>query len=71
MLDIARDACAVAKEGLKARGRTDGFDGDERGFLAAVESTLEEGRTPAEEMLENYHGKWQGNLDNLFAEYSY
>lgn len=71
VLDIARDALAISKEGLKARARSDGFDGDERGFLAAVETTLDSGRTPAEELLDLYNGKWQGNLDNLFAEFSY
>ncbi len=71
VLEIARDALAIARDGLKARARSDGFDGDERGFLSAVESTLEDGRTPAEELLDLYNGKWKGNLDHLFAEFSY
>ncbi len=71
VLDIARDALTIAQGGLKARARMDGFDGDERGFLAAVETTIDEARTPAEELLAHYEGKWNGNLDRLFAEYSY
>jgi len=71
LLDVAREALAIAQDGLKARARKDGFDADERGFLAAVESTVAEGRTPAEELLENYNGKWAGDLDKLFEEYSY
>ncbi|WP_422021272.1 glutamate--cysteine ligase [Pyruvatibacter mobilis] len=71
LLDIARDALAIAQDGLKARARTDSIGADERGFLAAIEATLAEGRTPAEELLDNYNGKWAGNLDRLFEDYSY
>jgi len=71
VLDVARDVLAVAHDGLKARAHTDRFGADERGFLAAIEATLEEERTPAEEMLALYNGPWHGDLDRLFAELSY
>ncbi len=71
VLDIARDILKIAEDGLRARARMDRFDGDERGFLAAVEAIIEDRRTPAEELLELYNGRWKGDIRQLFAEFSY
>lgn len=71
VLDIARDMLAIAREGLAARARPDRFGADERGFLSALDATVAEARTPAEELVELYEGRWQGDLTRLFEEYSY
>jgi glutamate--cysteine ligase len=36
-----------------------------------LQAIAESGRTPAEEMLDAYHGRWQGSVDPLFKEYAY
>ena len=44
---------------------------DETHFLNALKETVDSGVTPADELLENYHGKWEGDLSRIYAEYSY
>ncbi|SUZ33095.1 Glutamate--cysteine ligase EgtA [Roseibaca ekhonensis] len=71
--DIAREVVAIAESGLKARGRegAGGMLPDETHFLNALKETLETGQTPADELLARYHGDWQGDLNRIYADYSY
>lgn len=71
MLDIARQVVDIADAGLKARGRKGNFDTDETPYLEPLKKTVETGRTPAEELLEAYHGRWNGSVDPVFTEYAY
>ena len=69
--DLAADVIDIANDGLKARNKTDSFGDDERHFLSAVKLVIEDGRTPAEELLEAYNGRWNGSVDPVFEEYAY
>ncbi|MRX49143.1 glutamate--cysteine ligase [Paracoccus sp. S-4012] len=71
--DLAREVVAIARAGLKARARPswNGMTPDETGFIEALEESVETGRVPADELLEKYHGEWQGDLSRIYAEYSY
>jgi glutamate--cysteine ligase len=69
--DLAREVLAIARAGLKARSRTDRFGEDEAHFLDALLTIVESGRTPAEEHLEAFHGRWAGSVDPLFTEKAY
>ncbi len=69
--DLALDVLAIAEAGLKARARAHDIDRDEAHFLNALREIAESGRTPAEELLDRYHGDWAGDLDRVYAEYSY
>ena len=69
--EIAADMLEISRAGLRARARPDGFGDNEEHFLVAVEAIVEEGRTPAEELLDRYHRAWGGNLDRVFEEYAY
>ncbi|WP_289042713.1 glutamate--cysteine ligase [uncultured Aliiroseovarius sp.] len=71
--DLAREAVKIAEAGLKARGRvgSGGMVPDETHFLNAVQESVEEGRSPACELLAKYHGEWDGDLKRIYAEYSY
>ncbi|MGE3626417.1 MAG: glutamate--cysteine ligase, partial [Hyphomicrobiales bacterium] len=71
VLDVARDVVRIATGGLKARARIDALGQDETHFLDAVERVVTEGRTPAERLLEQYHGEWKGDIDRLFAEHAF
>ena len=44
---------------------------DETHFLNALKESVETGRVPADELLEDYHGKWDGDLSRIYDEYSY
>ena len=69
--DLARETLAIAHAGLKARARTDSFGEDEAHFLDALFAIMASGRTPAEEHLEAFHGRWAGSVDPLFTEKAY
>jgi glutamate--cysteine ligase len=73
MLSLAREVVAIAETGLKARARAGagGLVQDETHFLNALKETVETGMTPADELLEKYHGEWHGDLNRIYAEYSY
>ncbi|EAR50361.1 glutamate--cysteine ligase [Oceanicola granulosus HTCC2516] len=73
MRDLAGEVVAIARGGLKSRARPGlgGMVADERHFLHALEDSLETGQTPADELLEMYHGPWNGDLSRIYADYSY
>ncbi len=73
MLDIAREAVALSEIGLKARARpgAGGMVPDETHFLNALKESIETGQVPADELLERYHGDWDGDLTRIYGDYSY
>ena len=73
MLDLAREAIAIAEAGLKARARpgSGGMVPDETHFLNALQESVASGQGPADELLALYEGEWQGDLSRIYAEYSY
>jgi glutamate--cysteine ligase len=64
--DVARDVVEIAREGLKGRQRFNGAGQDERAFLNPVAEVAESGVTPAERLLELYHGPWAGDASRVF-----
>jgi len=73
MHEIAREAVAISEAGLKARARpgAGGLIGDETHFLNALKESIESGKVPADELLDQYNGDWNGDLTRIYAEYSY
>ncbi|WP_270727036.1 glutamate--cysteine ligase [Shimia sp. Alg240-R146] len=73
MHDLARDVVAISEAGLKARARpgAGGLVPDETHFLNALKDSVESGKVPADELLERYHGDWNGDLSKIYGEYSY
>ncbi|PHQ69016.1 MAG: glutamate--cysteine ligase [Sneathiella sp.] len=71
MRDFAGEILDIATAGLKARKRMDSFGDDETHFLNALKTTVELGKTPAEEMLEKFHGEWGEKIDPVFTDYAY
>jgi len=69
--DVARDMVAIASEGLKRRGRLNGSMSDERGYLSELEQIVDSGLTPAERLLELYHGPWAGQIAPVFDAAAY
>ena len=69
--DLARQMVALARQGLAARARLNASGNDETIFLAALEEVVETGRSPADILLEHYHGKWGETLDPVFREFAY
>ncbi|MEM6477965.1 MAG: glutamate-cysteine ligase family protein, partial [Pseudomonadota bacterium] len=73
MLDLAKEAVAIAEAGLKARAMpgAGGLVPDETHFLNALKESLESGTSPADELLSRYEGAWGGDLRQVYSEYSY
>ncbi|QDL94185.1 glutamate--cysteine ligase (plasmid) [Paroceanicella profunda] len=71
--DVAREVLDIANGGLKARARpgAGGLIPDETHFLNSLQDIVASGKTPAEELLDLYHGAWGGDLTPLFRDYSY
>ena len=62
---------ALARGGLTRRNRKDREGLDETQYLAPLEESVERGITPAEELLEKFHGPWKGSVEPIFSEYAY
>ncbi len=73
MHETAREVVAISHAGLEARARpgAGGLIPDETHFLNALHESIETGKVPADELLDRYHGDWDGDLKQVFAEYSY
>ncbi len=73
MLDLAREVVAIAEAGLKARAMpgAGGMVPDETHFLNILRESVETGQTMADELLDQYHGEWQGDLTKVYGAYSY
>jgi glutamate--cysteine ligase len=71
VLELARITLELARKGLWRRDRQDREGCDETRFLQPLEEFVERGITPAEELLEKYHGAWGGSVEPLFTEYAY
>ena len=68
---LAGQLVAIAKEGLAARAITDGQGRDESKFLAPLEEVIATQKTPADVLLELYHGAWEGKIENVFRNRHY
>jgi glutamate--cysteine ligase len=73
MHDLAREAVAISEAGLKARARpgAGGLVPDETHFLNALKESVETGRVPADELLDEYKNDWHGDLSKIYATHAY
>jgi len=70
VLDIAREVTEIARLGLKKRNRLNWEGADESVFLGPIHHTLRTGKTPAERLLDLYHGEWGGDISRVFTDYA-
>ena len=66
LADVAREVLTIALGGLQGRARLDRNGEDERKWLVPLLETLGEGRSPADRLLAEYEGPWQGDIDKIF-----
>jgi glutamate--cysteine ligase len=69
--DVARDALALAREGLRRRGRLNSSMTDETSYLNVLDEIVSSGLTPAERLLDLYHGAWGGEVAPAFDAAAY
>src|SRR5688572_8539104 len=51
----------IASDGLSARARLNGAGDSEQGYLDPLREIVASGKSPAEVLLERYHGAWRGD----------
>ena len=69
--DLGQRVLAIAEGGLAARARLNAAGDNESGFLDPLREIVARGTTPAEVLLERYHGDWAGDLDRIYEEQSF
>jgi glutamate--cysteine ligase len=69
--DFGKDVLDIARAGLRSRAKLSVSGDDETGFLQELDRTLSSGKTPAEELLESYHGEWAGDASKVFKALAY
>jgi glutamate--cysteine ligase len=71
MLTLAQETLRLSARGLTRRKRLDRNGRDETRYLRPLEESIARGLTPAEELLEKFHGPWKGSVEPIFDEYAY
>lgn len=70
---LAKEVLDIAHAGLSSRARpgAGGMIPNETHFLNALIESVETKKTPADELMDHYNGAWAGDLNRIFAEFSY
>lgn len=71
LLDLARDCVGLARVGLARRARLDREGDDETQYLDPLETCVARGKTPADDLLDRFHGPWNGSVEPIFQEEAY
>jgi glutamate--cysteine ligase len=66
--DLARDVVAIARDGLRGRGRLDENGLDETQYLDPLAAIVAGEATQAEHWLARFHQAWQGDIRRIFRE---
>ena len=70
-LALAKETLALAEKGLARRRCFDASGHDETRYLRPLQEFVARGITPAEELLEKFHGPWGGSVAPAYKEYAY
>ncbi len=70
-LGLAQKTLELARKGLERRRRLDASGNDESRYLHSIQDYVARGITPAEELLEKFHGAWRQSVEPVFKEYAY
>jgi glutamate--cysteine ligase len=62
---------AIAESGLNARAAHNAAGDNESGFLDTLRDILARRASPAQQMLDRYHGTWSGNVARVYDEMSF
>lgn len=69
--ELAKTVLKIADKGLKNRGRMSTSGETEQGFLNSLWESAETGLSPADRILQDFNGKWGGDANRVFEDYSY
>jgi glutamate--cysteine ligase len=71
LLDLASEILEISSAGLSARGRLNSSGDNESGFLDPLRDVVAKGKSPAAQLLDLYHGEWNGDLSRIYDEMSF
>ena len=71
LLNLSVETLRLAEKGLVRRNKLDRNGRDETRYLRPLQEIVARGITPAEELLEKYHGPWKGSVEPIFEESAY
>jgi glutamate--cysteine ligase len=71
VLALAQETLRFCAQGLARRKKLDRNGRDETRYLRPLEESIARGITPAEELLQKFHGEWGGTVEPIFEEYAY
>src|ERR671913_1353004 len=71
MHDLAREVVDLAALGLNRRGVLNAAGDNEGGFLHPLRDVVASGKTPADRLLDKYHGEWNGDVRRIYEEMSF
>ena len=69
--DVAKEMLKLSRAGLEQRNRQGCKGKTEAAFLDVLDETVATGKTAAENLLDLYHGAWNGNIDRVFRDFAY
>ena len=69
--ELALRVLEIAQAGLSARRALDKAGNDETGFLQALQDRAAAGKSPADQLLEDYAGEWGGDIDRIWTACAY
>ncbi len=69
--DVARDMLRLSRAGLELRDSQGCKGKTEASFLDVLDETVNSGKTAAENLLDLYHGSWNGNIERVFRDFAY
>lgn len=69
--DLAAEVIEIASAGLRDRAEMNAAGDSESGFLDPLREVVASGKTFADSMLDRYHGVWNGDVSNVYRDYSF
>jgi glutamate--cysteine ligase len=69
--DLAKEILDISSAGLTARNRLNTSGDNESGFLDPLREVVTKGKSPAAQLLDRYHGEWNGDVSRIYDEMSF
>jgi len=69
--NLARQVVDIAAAGLSRRGQLNSAGDNESGFLDPLHDVVTSGMTPADRLLDRFHGDWAGDVARVYQEMSF
>jgi glutamate--cysteine ligase len=69
--DLAKEMLEISAAGLRRRAKADAIGTTEEGFLVPLRELVDRRQTRAEDLLDKFRTRWNGDMTPLFAEYNF